>query len=188
LFLGPLVAPAVRKRAEIDGVAGSEFADRVERLIAPSLADMGYTVVRILMTGQQRPTLQIMAERSDGRGMTVDDCAEISRVVSALLDVEDPVRGAYTLEVSSPGIDRPLVKPGDFARFAGHVARVETRMPIDGRRRFRGTLVATTERGVRMGVEGAEVELPFDAIEKAKLVITDALIAETMKQAESARK
>ena len=169
-------------------MAGSELADRVERLIAPSLEDMGYAVVRVMMTGQSRPTLQIMAERADGRGMTVDDCADISRVVSALLDVEDPLRGAYTLEISSPGIDRPLVKPHDFARFAGHVAKVETRRPIEGRKRFRGTLVETTDRGVRMGVEGGEVELPFEAIEKAKLVITDALIAQTMKQAESARK
>jgi ribosome maturation factor RimP len=178
----------VRKRAEFGGVAESELVERVERLIAPSLADMGYAVVRIMLTGQQRLTLQIMAERTDGRGMTVDDCADISRVVSALLDVEDPLHGAYTLEVSSPGLDRPLVKPGDFARFAGHVAKVETRRPIDGRRRFRGTLVEATERAVRIGIEGSVVELPFEAIEKAKLVITDALIAQTMKQAESARK
>lgn len=169
-------------------MAGSELADRVERLIAPSLEDMGYAVVRVRLTGQGRPILQIMAERADGRGMTVDDCADISRVVSALLDVEDPVRGPYTLEVSSPGIDRPLVKPHDFARFAGHVARIETKRPIDGRKRFRGTLVEATERSVRMGVDDGVVELPFEAIEKAKLVITDALIAQTMKQAESARK
>ena len=169
-------------------MAGSELADRVERLIAPSLVDMGYVVVRVMLTGQARPTLQVMAERADGRGMTVDDCAEISRVVSALLDVEDPVRGAYTLEVSSPGIDRPLVKPRDFARFTGHVAKVETRKPIDGRKRFRGTVVEASERSVRLGIEGGEVELPFDAIEKAKLVVTDALITEAMKQAESARK
>lgn len=169
-------------------MAGSELADRIERLIAPSLEDMGYAVVRILLTGHTRPTLQVMVERVDGRGMTVEDCADISRVVSALLDVEDPVRGAYTLEVSSPGIDRPLVKPRDFARFAGHVAKVETRRPIDGRRRFRGTLVEATEQGVRMGLEGGEIELPFEAIEKAKLVVTDALITQAMKQSESARK
>ena len=169
-------------------MAGSELADRVERLIAPSLEDMGYAVVRVMLTGQSRPTLQIMAERADDRGMTVDDCADISRVVSALLDVEDPVRGAYTLEISSPGLDRPLVKPRDFARFAGFEAKVEMRRPIDGRRRFRGTLVEATERSVRMGVEGGVVELPFEAIEKAKLVVTDALITQAMKQAESARK
>lgn len=169
-------------------MAGSELADRVERLIAPSVEDMGYAVVRVMLTGQARPTLQIMAERVDGRAMTVEDCADISRAASALLDVEDPLRGAYTLEVSSPGIDRPLVKPHDFARYAGHVAKVETRRPIDGRKRFRGTLVDTTERSVRIGIEGSVVELPFDAIEKAKLVVTDKLISQAMKQAESAQK
>lgn len=111
---------------------------KVSELIAPSLDALGYELVRVQINGQTNRTLQIMAERKDRRDMTVDDCAEISRNISAILDVEDPVPGAYDLEVSSPGIDRPLVRRDDFERFAGQVARVETGRPIDGRRRFRG--------------------------------------------------
>src|SRR5271156_4437025 len=97
---------------------------------------MGYCLVRVALTGAQRPTLQVMAERGDEVAMTVDDCADISRSISALLDVADPIASAYTLEVSSPGIDRPLVRPEDYQRFAGHLARIETRVPVAGRRRF----------------------------------------------------
>ena len=112
----------------------------VERLISPSIDDLGYELVRVQLSGDGAPTLQIMAERKDRGDMTVEDCAEISRLVSALLDVEDPVPGAYTLEVSSPGLDRPLMRIGDYDRFAGYEARVETRRLIDGRKRFRGRL------------------------------------------------
>jgi len=101
------------------------LADRIAALIEPSLTAMGYDLVRVMIDGKRQARVQIMAERSDGSGMGVEDCAQISRHVSALFEVEDPIEGSYTLEVSSPGIDRPLVKPADYARFAGHVAKVE---------------------------------------------------------------
>lgn len=138
---------------------------------------MGYELVQVRMLGGARPTLQIMAEPVDRRPMTVDDCAEISHAVSALLDVHDPIPGSYVLEVSSPGIDRPLVRPRDYARFAGHVAKVETVGPVAGRRRFRGVITGVTEAGVLLLVEGEQVEVPFAAIRRAKLVLTDELLA-----------
>jgi ribosome maturation factor RimP len=150
---------------------------KIEALIAPSLVAMGYQVVRVAVTGGRRATLQIMAERADERAMTVEDCADISRTVSALLDVADPIADAYTLEVSSPGIDRPLVRREDYARFAGFEAKVELNIPVEGRRKFRGTLIGLEGDMVRLLVEGAPVDLPFAAVTKAKLVLTDALIA-----------
>lgn len=159
-----------------------EKAAQIERMIAPSLAAMGYDIVRVLLTGGQRPTLQVMAERADGQDMSVDDCAEISRAVSALLDVEDPIAGAYTLEVSSPGIDRPLTRPADFQRFAGFEARVETRQPVEGRKRFRGRLLGLEGDSVRIATPEGEATLPVDDILRAKLVLTDELIAATDKR------
>lgn len=159
-----------------------EKAAQIERMIAPSLAAMGYDIVRVLLTGGQRPTLQVMAERADGQDMSVDDCAEISRAVSALLDVEDPIAGAYTLEVSSPGIDRPLTRPADFQRFAGFEARVETRQPVEGRKRFRGRLLGLEGDSVRIATPEGEAALPVDDILRAKLVLTDELIAATDKR------
>jgi ribosome maturation factor RimP len=151
---------------------------QIERLIEPSLVAMGYEVVRVQLSGGQRPTLQIMVERSDGRDMTVEDCADVSRAVSALLDVEDPIPGAYQLEVSSPGIDRPLTRPKDFERFAGRLARIETRQPIAGRKRFQGRLVGRSGDEIVMALtDGGEVRLPMGDILKAKLVLTDELIA-----------
>ncbi len=152
---------------------------KIEAIITPSLEAMGYRVVRIAVTGGRRATLQIMAERADDAAMTVDDCADISRTVSALLDVADPIDSAYFLEVSSPGIDRPLVKREDFTRFAGHEARVELNTPVDGRKRFRGRLEGIDGDRVRLVVDGAPVALPFPAITRAKLVLTDELIAAT---------
>lgn len=151
---------------------------RLQALIAPSLDAMGYEMVRVLMQGRQRPTLQIMAERKDGVGMTVDDCADISRSVSALLDVEDPIQGAYTLEVSSPGIDRPLTRSKDFERWAGFDAKLESLQPVDGRKRFKGRLLGLDAEGqVRIQTENGEVAIPFDDVKGAKLVLTDELIA-----------
>ncbi len=114
-----------------------EAIGEVERLVGPPIEGLGYELVRVRLTGGGAPTLQIMAERRDRREMSVEDCAEISRLVSAVLDVEDPIAGSYTLEVSSPGLDRPLVRAGDYDRFAGSEVRVETRRPIAGRKRFR---------------------------------------------------
>jgi len=150
--------------------------ERIERLIAPTVEGMGFSIVRVHLSGGDRLRLQVMAERQDGQAMVVDDCADLSRAISAVLDVEDPIARAYTLEVSSPGIDRPLVRRGDFERFAGHEARIETIQPIGGRRRFRGRLLGIEGDVVRMAVEGEEIVLPFSGIGKAKLVLTDALI------------
>jgi len=155
-----------------------DLSARVAEIVAPSIAAMGYELVRVQLMGGRAPVLQVMAERADRAGMTVDDCAEISRAVSALLDVEDPIDGAYALEVSSPGIDRPLVALKDFERFAGHLAKVETRVPVDGRKRFRGILAGVDAEQVRLDlVENGAVLLPFEQISRAKLVITDELLA-----------
>ncbi|MGH6947236.1 MAG: ribosome maturation factor RimP, partial [Kiloniellales bacterium] len=149
----------------------------VEALIAPALGALGYEIVRVILTGERRPVLQIMVERQDGVAIGVEDCAEVSRTVSALLDVEEPITSAYTLEVSSPGIDRPLTRLADFERFAGFEARVELNAPRDGRRRFSGRLLGVAGETVRLKSDTGEVALPFDAIAKAKLLLTDALIA-----------
>jgi ribosome maturation factor RimP len=151
-------------------------ADDIVPIIEPSLEAMGYRLVRVAFLGARRATLQIMAERLDDAAMTVDDCTDISRSVSALLDVADPIAGAYMLEVSSPGIDRPLTRPDDYDRFAGFEARVELSQPVDGRKRFRGRLLGRAEDHVRLADENGEVKLPLANIAKAKLVITDDLL------------
>jgi ribosome maturation factor RimP len=155
-----------------------DLEERISALVAPPLDAMGYALVRVVLQGRQSPTLQIMAERLDDRPMSVEDCADISRALSALLDVEDPVAGTYTLEVSSPGIDRPLVRARDYERFAGFEAKVETREPFDGRKRFRGRLLGVGEESqVRLLTETGEISLSLANIKAAKLVLTDELIA-----------
>ena len=149
----------------------------VERLIAPSLAAMGYDIVRVRLSGREQAKLQIMAERQDRAAMRVEHCAEISRATGAILDVEDPIAGSYTLEVSSPGIDRPLTRLDDFERFAGFEVKLELRTPIDGRRRFRGRLLGLDGSEVRLIHEDNEVRLSGSEIIRAKLVMTDDLIA-----------
>jgi ribosome maturation factor RimP len=149
----------------------------IAQLIDPSLASMGYRVVRVLVTGGRRSTLQVMAERLDDLPITLDDCAKISRSVSALLDVADPIPDTYTLEISSPGIDRPLVRAEDYDRFSGFEARIELSMPLHGRKRFRGRLVGIKEGVLHLSTEGGETRLPLDAVAKAKLILTDDLIA-----------
>lgn len=153
---------------------------RVAKEITPALEAMGYDLVRVHLSGGQRPTLQIMAERRDGAVMTVDDCARISRDVSALLDVSDPIPTAYTLEVSSPGIDRPLVREADYVRFSGFVARIETDAPVEGRRRFQGRIVGVEDGVVLVRSEKDTFRVPYVRIQKAKLILTDDLIAATV--------
>ena len=139
---------------------------------------MGFELVLVRVMGDKRRTLQVLAEPADrARLMTVEDCAEISRAASALLDVEDPLPGSYVLEVTSPGIDRPLVRPDDFARFAGFEAGIETAAPIDGPRRFKGRLIGVEGDEVRIEVDGTVVPVPLASVKKAKLVLTDELIA-----------
>ena len=154
-----------------------DLAGRVEALIGPTVEAMGFSLVRVQVLGRNRPRLQIMAERTDGESMVVDDCAALSRAVSAVLDVEDPIAGAYTLEVSSPGIDRPLVRLADFDRFAGFEAKVEMDLAVDGRRRFQGRLLGTEGDAVRLRMEDSEVVLPYADIRRAKLVLTEELLA-----------
>jgi len=155
---------------------------QITELIEPTIHDLGFEVVRVSMTGGQRPTLQVMAEPRAGGPMTVEHCAEISRAVSALLDVADPIGGSYRLEVTSPGIDRPLVRRADFERFAGFEARLETAEMIAGRRRFRGRLAGVIDDQVCLRAPEGEQRIPYDAIKKAKLVVTDEVLAAAPEQ------
>lgn len=160
--------------------AAAESAARIEGLIAASAEARGFELVRVRLAGSGPATLQVMAERPDGT-MTVDDCAELSRALSAILDVEDPIAGTYVLEVSSPGIDRPLVRQKDFERFTGFEAKIETVRPVDtdksaGQKRFRGRLLGLAGDDVRIETENGEVVLPFVDIAAARLVLTNELI------------
>lgn len=154
---------------------------RIADAIIPALGDLGYELVRVAVLGRERPTVQIMADRADGMLISVEDCEAISRAVGAVLDVADPIPGEWTLEVSSAGIDRPLTRPKDWNRFAGHQARVEMAVPLpDGRRRLTGLALGADITHARMRLDdGTDVELPFADMRRAKLVLTDALIAAT---------
>lgn len=156
----------------------------IRDLITPSLEAAGYEIVRIRMTGADKPTLQIMAERAADGGMDVDNCEEVSRMVSALLDVEDPIREAYTLEVSSPGVDRPLTREKDFRNFAGHEVKIELDRMRDGRKRFRGELLGVTDGQAMLRLQKDEEEagFPLEQIRDAKLVMTDKLIEQSLRK------
>ncbi len=182
LVVYTVVRVGLRPTFLLSGRAGARVgmkpAAHIEELIAPSIEAMGFDLVRVSLSGGGRPTLQIMAERPDGT-MTVDDCAELSRAVSALLDVDDPIKGEYELEVSSPGIDRPLVRLSDFERYAGFEAKLETHDPVpgqEGRRRFRGRIMKVIGDMVSVQCEGKLVSLAFESIASAKLILTDELI------------
>lgn len=171
----------------------SGVAQRVAEVVEPVLDQLGLRLVRVRVTGQNGCTVQIMAERPDG-SMSIDDCEAASRAVSPALDVEDPVRTAYHLELSSPGIDRPLVRLSDFARWTGHEAKVEMAVPVAGRKRFRG-LIAGIEDGLALvdlpdAPEGAEarVRLPVADMAEARLVLSDELIAEALRRDKAAQK
>ncbi|HZP99474.1 MAG TPA: ribosome maturation factor RimP [Reyranella sp.] len=164
----------------------TDLLRRIEDIVQPTVAGMGFELVRIAMS-RGGGNLQIMIEPADGRPMDVEDCATLSRALSAVLDVEDPISGAYTLEVSSPGIDRPLTRPKDYARWAGHLAKVEIAQPIDGRRRFKGTLVGLEDGIVKLKLEdGQEVHLPLSSVTRAKLEMTDLLLEEHRRAQEGA--
>ncbi len=153
---------------------------RIVARVAPTLADMGFELVRVAVLGRERPTVQIMADRADGSLIRVEDCEAISHAVGAVLDVDDPIPGEWTLEVSSAGIDRPLTRPKDWNRFAGHLAKAEVGFPVNGRKRFLGTVLGAAEGLGRLRLEdGTEVSLPLADVRKARLVLTDALIAAT---------
>ena len=155
--------------------------DALKRLIEPELKSLGYDLVRVAMIGgTSDPTLQVMAERPDTRQLVLGDCETISRRLSEVLDAADPIEGSYRLEVSSPGIDRPLTRLKDFDDWSGHEARVTLHQPIDGRKQFSGTLGGADGGTVRLqGKDGKDYVLPFESIASAKLLLTDELINAT---------
>lgn len=163
----------------------SDLARPLSETIRPLLESLGFDLVRVKITGGRTKTVQIMAERPDG-SIDVGDCSEISRAVSALLDVAGPIEGDYMLEVSSPGIDRPLVRLEDFDRFAGHLAKVEMAQPIDGRKKFVGRLLGLERDNIRLELEDGKngpqrISLPFSFVADAQLVMTDELIKDSLK-------
>ena len=167
-------------------VGETGLAAEIAGLAEPVLADLGFRLVRVVVSGRNGATVQIMAERPEGT-ITVEECAEISRRLSPVLDVRDPMKGQYTLEVSSPGIDRPLVRPSDFDAWAGYEAKIEMKELISGRKRFRGVLEGIEGEEVRIEVEldqlGRQViGLPLGLIDEARLVLTDELIRETLRR------
>lgn len=168
-------------------IIDSGLAARVGAVVEPVLRDLGYRLVRVRISGQNGCTVQIMAERPDG-SMSVDDCEAVSRAVSPALDVDDPMDRAYHLEVSSPGIDRPLVRESDFVRWAGHEAKLETSVPVHGRKRFRGIVVGVEdgavviERQDAKADEESRVAIPLRDIGEARLVLTDELIRESLRR------
>lgn len=148
-----------------------QLSDRIAAMIEPALTALGYDIVRVqLGGGRHSTTLQIMCDREDGRPLTLDDCAGISRLASAVLDVEDPIAGEYTLEVSSPGLDRPLTRPKDFERFAGAEARLELSLPVDGQKRFRGVLRGLDDKAVILETGDGQRRLALADIDKARLI------------------
>ncbi|GAC1346754.1 MAG: ribosome maturation factor RimP [Acetobacteraceae bacterium] len=167
-------------RPEGDEPNHTGLETKIGALITPAIEHLGYELVRVLILGRDRPTVQVMADRADGSQISVEDCERISHAVSAVLDVDDPLPGRWTLEVSSAGIDRPLTRLKDWVRFAGHQARVEMLFPVDGRRRFTGIITGADETAVRLRLDtGDDMALPFSDVKRAKLLLTDALIEAT---------
>ncbi|TPN90998.1 ribosome maturation factor RimP [Mesorhizobium sp. B1-1-5] len=183
--------------------AASEADDRIIResgidarialIVQPVLKGIGFRLVRVQLTGQNGLTLQIMAEREDGT-MTVEDCEEVSRAVSPALDVDDPIEKAYHLEVSSPGIDRPLVRKSDFTAWTGHLVKLETSVLVGDRKRFKGKIAEADADGILIERDKAAygeeptVRVPYDAIAEARLVLTDDLIRDALSKDNRARK
>jgi ribosome maturation factor RimP len=173
-------------------IADTGVAARVATICAPALLDLGFRLVRVRVSGNAGCTVQVMAERPDG-SMTIEECETASRALSPVLDAADPIDRAYRLEISSPGLDRPLVRRSDFERHAGQLVKIELEAPHQGRRRFRGILVGVEGAGARMRVDetkdGATAEsefvLPFDDMSDAKLVLTDELIAAALRRGKS---
>jgi ribosome maturation factor RimP len=192
----PTAAEPVEGLDEVRLIEDSGPGERVGRIAAPVLRDLGYRLVRVKISSGEGPTIQIMAERPDGT-MSIEDCENVSVALSPVFDVEEPMSQAYRLEISSPGIDRPLVRESDFARAVGHEARVEMAVLVNGRKRFRGRVA-----GVALGPDGpaarvaliaddkseSEVELPIRAMAEARLVLTDDLIRAALRREKAALK
>jgi ribosome maturation factor RimP len=169
------------------------LAARVATIVEPVLEQLGFRLVRVRISGMEGCTVQIMAERADGT-MTIEDCELVSRALSPVLDVADPIERAYRLEISSPGLDRPLVRRSDFERFAGNAVKIEMAVAIDGRRRFRGTLLgvdgdkARVRRADAAADENPDVLLTIEDMAEAKLVLTNELIAQALKRGKEAER
>ncbi len=158
----------------------------LQDMLEPTINKMGYDVVRIITIGNVNPTLQIMIERKDRKNIIVDDCAEVSRAISAILDEQDPISGRYNLEVSSPGLDRPLTALENFVRFSGYEAKIETDTEIEKRKRFKGRILnVDKDNNIIVSMDGQEYNIPYDAVSKAKLLLTDELLALAAAEAES---
>jgi ribosome maturation factor RimP len=166
---------------------------RVAAIAEPVLEELGYRLVRVKVSNADGCTVQIMAERPDGT-MVVEDCEAVSRALSPVLDAADPIDRAYRLEISSPGIDRPLVRLSDFARYAGQAVKIETEIPVDGRKRFRGLLVGIEGEAARLrrddveGGETAEILLPIADMNEARLVLTDELVTQALRREKAAKR
>ena len=185
------VTTAAQSEIEPRLIVEPGLAARVAAIAEPVVEQLGYRLVRVKISAAEGCTVQIMAERADGT-MAVEDCEAISRALSPVLDMADPVDRAYRLEISSPGIDRPLVRKSDFDRYAGHLVKIETHIPVGGRKRFRGQLLGTDGDSARLrhdeAGEQAEVLLPIEEISDAKLVLTDELVTQALRREKAAKR
>lgn len=185
-----MVEPAATDRSEPRVLRETGVAARIAEIAEPVAEDLGYRLVRIKVSQRDGGTVQVMAERPNGE-MNVEDCADLSRALSPALDVEDPMPGPYHLEVSSPGIDRPLVRRSDFQRWAGHEVKLVLAVAVEGRKRFRGWLIGLEDDVVRVetehGGERAQLNVSLEDIAEARLVLTDVLIEESLKAAKGRR-
>ena len=187
------VETATQNETEPRLIVEPGLSARVATIAEPVIEQLGYRLVRVKVSGADGCTVQIMVERPDGT-MVVEDCETVSRALSPVFDVADPIDKAYRLEVSSPGIDRPLVRKSDFDRYAGHLVKIETEIPIDGRKRFRGLLIGTEGEAARIrqddaeAGEAAEILLPIEEMSEAKLVLTDELVTDALRRGKSAER
>lgn len=181
------------RKAEPRLITEPGLAARVAAIAEPVIENLGFRLVRVRVTGSEGCTVQIMAERPDGT-LTIDDCEDLSRALSPVLDVADPVDRAYRLEISSPGMDRPLVRKSDFERYIGHLAKIEMSVPAEGRKRFRGILTGVEGEAARLHRDDAkpgenvEILLPIEDMAEAKLVLTDTLISEALRRDKAAKR
>ncbi len=167
--------------------ATNPVEERIIALVEPTAAQLGYRLVRVRVSGNRRKTLQIMAERASDGLMNVDDCTRLSRAISPMFDLEEPIPGEFSLEISSPGIDRPLMRIEDFERFTGFEAKLETAAMIDGRKRFRGDIVGVDGDEIHLRTpEGEDLRFKFSALSDARLVLTDKLIEDDLRRAKAA--
>jgi ribosome maturation factor RimP len=191
------VATATQNETEPRLIVEPGVSARVATIAEPVIEQLGYRLVRVKVSAADGCTVQVMVERPDGT-MVVEDCETVSRALSPVLDMADPIDKAYRLEVSSPGIDRPLVRKSDFDRYAGHLVKIETEIPIDGRKRFRGLLIGTEGEAARIRQDdkkddteaggAAEILLPIEEMSEAKLVLTDELVTEALRRGKSAER